>query len=92
MSLLGAMSTGATAGNEWQEPEAHSFIVKIWVEQAGSGNKEVRWRGSVTHVPGGERISASDLAGILEPIGKHLEELGVRIGSKWRVCLWLLRP
>jgi hypothetical protein len=92
MSLLSAMSTGVTASSEWQEPEAHSFIVKIWVEPDESGKSGVCWRGSVTKVPSGERQSVNDLTEIVALIGNHLQELGVRLGTKWRIWLWLFRP
>ena len=86
------MSTGVTSNSEWHEPEAQSFIVKIWLEQDTSDANEVRWRGSITRVPGGERQSVSDVTQIVALIADHLHELGVRMGIKWRIWLWLFRP
>ena len=90
--FLNAMTNSATASSEWREPEAHSFIVKIWLEQAASDGGKVRWRGSITQVPGGERQSVNDLTEIGELIAKHLRVLGVQLGLKWRIWLWLFRP
>jgi len=87
-----AMTNSATASGEWREPEAHSFIVKIWLEHRDADAGEVQWRGSVTHVPGGERQSVNDLTEIGELVARHLRELGVQLGMKWRIWLWLFRP
>jgi hypothetical protein len=90
--FLNAMTNSATASGEWREPEAHSFIVKIWLEQTNPKAGEVQWQGSVTHVPGGERRSVNDLAEIVELMARHLRALGVHLGMKWRIWLWLFRP
>jgi hypothetical protein len=89
---LNAMTNCATASSEWREPKAHSFIVKIWLEQADTAEEKTRWRGSVTQVPGGERQSVHDLTEIGELIARHLRALGVQLGLKWRIWLWLFRP
>jgi hypothetical protein len=34
----------------------------------------------------------NDLTEIVALIGNHLQELGVRLGTKWRIWLWLFRP
>jgi len=86
------MTHSAPASGEWRETEAHSFIVKIWLEQTDPGEDEVKWRGSVTHVPGGERQSVNDLTEIGELMARHLRALGVQLGMKWRIWLWLFRP
>jgi hypothetical protein len=33
------------------EPHAHSFIVKVWLEELSTDALPARWRGRVTHVP-----------------------------------------
>jgi len=85
------MTTCATANSEWHESEAHSFIVKVWLEPAAPGEEHARWRGNVTHVPGGERKSVRDVTEIGVLIAEHLKSLGVSLGMKWRIWLWLFR-
>jgi hypothetical protein len=88
---LYAMPISATASGGCQMPEPESFIVKIWVEQGDRDSSSVQWRGSVTHVPGGERHSISDVTEIAVLIMEHLREMGVQFGMKWRIWLWLFR-
>lgn len=37
------------------EPNAHSFIVKLWIEEIQAESGQIHWRGRVTHVPDGEQ-------------------------------------
>jgi hypothetical protein len=32
------------------QPEAHSFVLRIWLEDAPTGEDPARWRGRITHV------------------------------------------
>jgi hypothetical protein len=74
------------------ELQTHSFIVKIWLEEAASESGVARWRGSVTHVPGDERHNVSDLTQIGSFIARYLTEMGVRPSMAWRIWLWLFHP
>ena len=65
------------------ESVTHSFIVKIWLEEEEKG----RWRGHVTHVPGGERQYVEALTDVVEFISPYVE--GMRLGSKGRLRRWL---
>ena len=73
----------------WDESEAQSFIVKIWLESTEMDNRRRKWRGSVTHVPGGERQYVNDVTEISMLIAQQLSTLGVDLGLKWRLWLWL---
>ena len=73
------------------EPDARSFIVKVWVEErAAEGGKGV-WRGHITHVPSGERRYLKNLGEIEDFIAPHLEEMGVKLGMRWQLRRWLRR-
>ena len=67
------------------ESYTHSFVVKIWLEDEA----QVRWRGHITHVPGGERRYVDDLSEIQAFIAPYLEEMGVEPGALTRLKRWL---
>ena len=57
------------------ESSTHSFIVKIWLEEAAQEGDRPFWRGHITHVPSKERRYVEDLNGIIDFIVLYLEEL-----------------
>lgn len=77
------------AGNEQHEQQTHSFIVKIWLEETATEAGKARWRGSVTHVPDGERQMVSTVAEIGNFIARYLTAMGVRVEMQWRIWQWL---
>lgn len=89
---MDAIPSSGAAGKEGPEPETHSFIVKIWLEETASEAGVARWRGSITHVPDGDRQRVSDLTEVGRFIARYLTEMGVRLDMRWRVWLWLFRP
>lgn len=66
------------------ETERHSFIIRIWIEEATSSRRPF-WRGSISHVPDGERRALHSLSDIARFIAPYLEALGVDLGPGWRV-------
>ena len=64
------------------ESKTHSFVVKIWLEDADEQEETQKWRGHVTHVPSHQRRYVDDLNGISQFISLYLEEMGV--GERWR--------
>ncbi|HYN85764.1 MAG TPA: hypothetical protein VER32_10945 [Pyrinomonadaceae bacterium] len=73
------------------ESDVHSFIVKLWVEEASGQVRSAVWRGYITHVPSGERRYLKDLDEITAFITPYLECIGVRVGMWGRVRRWLGR-
>ena len=74
-----------------EEPNTQSFIVKVWVEDsAGEGGRGV-WHGHITHVPSHERHYLKNLSEIEDFIAPHLEQMGVKLGMRWRVRRWFKR-
>jgi hypothetical protein len=39
----------------YTQPNSHSFIVRMWVNDSTQGAEHPDWRGYVTHVPSGDR-------------------------------------
>jgi hypothetical protein len=73
------------------ESTSQSFIVKVWVEDSAKETDLGVWRGHITHVPSGKRQYLKNLDEIPDFIAPHLEEMGVRLGMRWRVRRWLKR-
>ena len=73
----------------------HSFIIKLWFEQASAEEADsATWHGHITHVPGGERAYLKDLEGATDFITTYLEACGVKISATKRFAHWFrrLRP
>ena len=73
------------------EPDAQSFIVKVWVEDSTETGGQGVWRGHITHVPSHERRYLKNLGEIEDFIAPHLEAMGVKLSIRWRVRRWFKR-
>lgn len=73
------------------EPNAHSFIVKIWIEEPAEKTGLGRWRGHITHVLTGNRRYFEDLGEVVRFITLYLEQMNVRFGKLWKIRHWLHR-
>ncbi|HUS13027.1 MAG TPA: hypothetical protein VMZ30_21325, partial [Pyrinomonadaceae bacterium] len=67
---------------------AHSFIVKVWLEEVANRGEKTRWRGRITHVPGGERRYLQNLNEVTRFIDSYLRAMGVRPGIRERIKRW----
>jgi hypothetical protein len=74
---------------ELPELHTHSFVVKIWLEEAAADGHGAAWRGHVTHVPSGERRYFEALTEMADFVMPYLQEMGVKPALCWRVLLWL---
>ncbi len=72
-----------------EEPDAQSFIVKVWVEDGSETGGQGVWRGHITHVSSHERRYLKNLGEIEDFIAPYLEEMGVKLGVSWRIRRWL---
>jgi len=73
------------------ESKVHSFIVKLWQEEAGDESKKPVWHGYITHVPDGERRYLKRLRDIADFIARFLEEGNFERESRSRLKAWLRR-
>ena len=71
------------------EPGAQSFIIKVWVEDSTETGGQGVMRGHITHVSSHERRYLKNLGEIEDFIAPYLEEMGVKLGMRWRVRHWL---
>jgi hypothetical protein len=72
-------------------PDSHSFIVKIWIEDAAEADHPPTWRGYITHVPDGEQRYVQSLAEIEAILASYLSSMGIESGWRTRLRLWLGR-
>lgn len=73
------------------ESTTQSFIVKVWVEDSAEEGGQGVWHGHITQVPSGKRRYLKNLAEIQDFIAPHLEDMGVKLGKRWRIMFWLKR-
>lgn len=73
------------------ESDTQSFIVKVWVEDRAEAADQGVWYGHITHVSSGKRRYLKNLGGIEDFISPYLEEMGVKLGMRWRIRRWLKR-
>jgi hypothetical protein len=71
------------------EPDTQSFIVKVWVEDSAGKDDSGVWHGHITHIPSREHRYLKNLEEIQDFIAPHLEEMGVKLGRRWRLRNWL---
>ena len=70
------------------DPHTHSFITKIWLEEEADETGRAVWRGTITHVPGGERRYLRTLNDVVTFIAPFVESMGVRLSLVWRIKKW----
>lgn len=58
------------------DSRVHSFIVKLWLEEAGDQPEAARWHGYITHVPSGERRYLQELGDIVTFVKPYVAEIG----------------
>ena len=63
------------------EPETHSFVIKLWLEEEADDEGRF-WRGHITHVPDGKRQYLQRLEDILEFIAPYLNS-AASPASRW---------
>lgn len=68
--------------------DTHSFIVKVWLEHAGSTRAAPAWRGRVTHVPSGQVRSFTELSEIAAFIAPYLERAGAPVTRRGMLRRW----
>ncbi len=73
------------------EPDAQSFIVKVWVEDNNRQASQTVWRGHITHVSSNKRHYLKELDEIEDFIEPYLEAMGVKHGMRWGLRRWLKR-
>ncbi len=61
------------------ESNTHSFVIKIWLEEAPDDGQEGQWRGHITHVGSGERRYLRTLDDIPARIAPYLKAWGLEL-------------
>src|SRR2546430_2651293 len=66
---------------EQYELERHSFIVKIWLEEAEDESGLAKWRGHITHVGTQKKCYVETLTGISSFIRGYLRGMRARLSG-----------
>lgn len=73
------------------EPDTHSFVVKVWLEETAVETNSPVWRGHITHVASGQRRYIQSVGSIPHFIWPHLRKWQIKLPLRDRFCLWLTR-
>ncbi|MBI3941559.1 MAG: hypothetical protein HY326_00980 [Chloroflexi bacterium] len=71
------------------ENHTHSFVVKVWLENAMDEVGHPRWRGYITHIPDNERQYFQHLEDVPPFIARYLERMGVKLEPSNPLRRWL---
>lgn len=66
------------------EPEAQSFVIKLWLEAQEDRHSRRNWRGYISHVPSNQRRYVKRLDEISDFVAEHLMKEGVDLGWWWK--------
>lgn len=87
LSVLTRKPNERAARND--EFNVHSFIVKVWIEEAANQDGHSTWYGHITRVPDGEQRYLRSLSEIEDFIHPYLKAAGIRFGLRERIRKWL---
>ncbi|PYS42053.1 MAG: hypothetical protein DMF71_10045 [Acidobacteria bacterium] len=73
------------------ESHLHSFIIKLWLEEATEEADRTAWRGQIKHVPSGEHRHIKSFDEIADFIWPYLKLKGVEAGHGVRLWRWIGR-
>ena len=59
----------------------HSFVIRIWHEEAREETKETKWRGHITHIPSYQRHYVQTLDQISDFIIPYLPNMNARMSD-----------
>lgn len=73
------------------EPHTHTFVIRLWLEEAAQEQGETLWRGHITHLLTKNRRYLQTPDDIVLFLLPYLSEMGVRVQLRWRIKWWLAR-
>lgn len=79
------------ADKSFIEPDAHSFVLKIWCEATTKVTGRRVWRGHITHVATGQRRYLTSMNELTLFIGSYLRAMHAKLPLLLRVQYWLRR-
>ena len=57
----------------------HTFVIRIWLEEAAHKGRPATWRGHIRHVLEGRPQHVQTLDGIVAVLSEHLRRMGVEV-------------
>lgn len=74
--------------DELVEAQLHSFIVKLWLEDATDDTDGTAWRGQIKHVPSGEHRHIKSFDEITDFIRPYVKSKGAGPGARGWLSGW----
>jgi len=71
------------------QPNTHSFVVKVWLNNHSQRSGRAAWRGRITHVPSGQCRYFTKIADVDDFITAYLRQLGAKPTLWSRVLRWV---
>ena len=71
------------------ESRAHSFIIRIWLEETAAESGVAKWRGYIIDAISGKRHYLQNLDEIPAFIAPYLKEMGIKSGIRGKLMRWL---
>lgn len=59
------------------DPTIHSFVIRLWQEETAETPGVIKWRGYITHIPGGKQHYLKNLQDISPFIQSYLGAKGI---------------
>lgn len=73
------------------EPNTHTFVIRLWLEETVQEQGKATWRGHITHLLSKKRRYLQEPDDVIFFIMPYLMEMGVKVQLKWRIKWWLAR-
>lgn len=73
------------------DDDRHAFVIRLWREPREVDDDGRLWRGTIEHIPSGDRRAVTEMADITGFIDEHLDILARRRQWQRTVRAWLSR-
>jgi hypothetical protein len=87
--MLWPQMNSAPGDLPFEENMAHTFVLRIWLEETRQEARQATWRGQITHAISGRRRSVTQLRDFDDFIAAYLKDMDVDLGIRWRLGNWL---
>lgn len=71
--------------------DRHAFVIRLWREPGQESADARLWRGTIEHIPSGDRRAVTGMADVTGFIEEHLDILARRHRWQHAVRAWLSR-
>ena len=83
------MSANDAEHTQFIEPDTHSFVIKLWLDDRDEVTGQVTWRGHITHVSSSQRQYFDNLSDLIAFLLPYFKAMNIKLPIIWRVIQWL---